>query len=199
MTLCSVSFPRPISYSGGTTIIQNNGPIKNSLLVHYTPHYTYSLGYTWEYFRNDRTTLNGLQLNYLINRWFYDDAQGNLYFKTALGRASQSGITDNYGMASIAADYETDSFFASYEGRIYESSDQIINQFQQVARLGMVPYVGDFNDIHTWLMIEVSHQPGYSGDTVILTPLVRLFQGTRLIEMGYSSDHRLLLNWILRF
>ena len=147
MTLCSVSFPRPISYSGGTTIIQNNGPIKNSLLVHYTPHYTYSLGYTWEYFRNDRTTLNGLQLNYLINRWFYDDAQGNLYFKTALGRASQSGITDNYGMASIAADYETDSFLLVTKDE-YMSSDQIIHQFQQVAPL--VWYL-------TWVILMMSH------------------------------------------
>ena len=74
-----------------------------------------------------------------------------------------------------------------------------MDQFQQKARLGIAPYIGDYGDLHTWLMLEASHQPDYSGDTFIVTPLVRLFKGTTLVELGYSSDHRLLFNWVLRF
>lgn len=190
---------RPISYSGGTTVMQNNGPVKHSLLIHYTPHYTYSIGYIAEYFRNEDIALNGIQINQLLNRWHYPNAQGNLYFKTAVGQAEKSSQHDVYGMINLVGDYETEYFFSSYDARFYQSNDKIIKQFQQIGRLGITPYIGDYGDLHTWLMLELSHQPTYSGDTLILTPLVRLFKGTKLIEIGYSSDKRLLLNWILRF
>ena len=190
---------RPISYSGGTTVMQNNGPIKHNVHIHYTPHYTYSIGYVWEHYRNDDIDLNGIQLNYLIKRWHYLHAQGNLYFKTAFGDAEQSSQHDLYAMVNLAGDYETQRIFTSYDIKVYRSNGHIMDQFQQSARLGVAPYIGDYGDLHTWLMLELSHQPNYSGDTFILTPLVRLFKGTKLVEVGYSSDHRLLFNWVLRF
>ena len=42
---------RPISYSGGVTIMQKNNDIQNSLHIHYSPIYKYSLGYKGEYFK----------------------------------------------------------------------------------------------------------------------------------------------------
>ena len=195
----SYSVARPISYTGGTTIIQNNGPVKHSIFVHYSPHYTYSIGLKSEYFRNDNVSLNGLQLNQLLKRWHHMNAQGNLYFKTAFGDAEKSSQHDVYGMINLSYDYETEHFFTSHDLKYYQSNHDIIKQFQQVARLGVTPYIGDYGDLHTWLMLELSHQPTYSGDELILTPFVRLFKGTKLVEFGYSSDHRLLLNWILRF
>ena len=196
---CQNLFARPISYTGGTTIIQNNGPVKHSLLIHYTPYYTYSIGYKWEHFRNDDINLNGIQINRLINRWHFMNAQGNLYLKTAFGDASKSNQHDVYGMIDLSGDYETEHLFTSYDAKYYQSNGDIIKQFQQVGRLGITPYVGDYGDLHTWLMLELSHQPTYSGDKLILTPLIRLFKGPRLVEFGYSSDNRLLFNWILRF
>ena len=199
LLLNTSTLARPISYSGGTTIMQNNGPIKHNIHIHYTPHYTYSIGYVWEHFRNDDVNLNGLQLNYLIKRWHYLHAQGNLYFKTAFGDAEQSNNHDLYAMVNLAGDYETQRIFTYYDAKVYRSNGDIMDQFQQKARLGIAPYIGDYGDLHTWLMLEASHQPDYSGDTFIVTPLVRLFKGTTLVELGYSSDHRLLFNWVLRF
>ncbi|MAH60848.1 MAG: hypothetical protein CMF42_00905 [Legionellales bacterium] len=190
---------RPISYTGGTTIVQHNGPIKNNIHIHYTPYYTYSIGYILEHYRNNNVNLNGIQINYLIKRWHYMHAQGNLYFKTAFGDAEQSNEHEIYGLINLAGDYETESIFTSYDAKLYRSNGNIMNQFQQIGRIGFAPYIGAYGDLHTWLMLELSHQPNYSGDNLILTPLVRLFKGTRLVELGYSSDHQLLLNWVLRF
>ena len=61
--LASNVFARPVSYSGGTTIMQNNNAVKNSIHIHYSPTYKYSLGYKGEYFRRDEIALNGFQLN----------------------------------------------------------------------------------------------------------------------------------------
>ena len=87
--LISTTFARPISYSGGTTFMQSNDAIKSSINVHYSPTYQYSVGYLSEYFRKDKISLNGIQLNNLIKRWNLADAQGNLYLKSSFGNANQ--------------------------------------------------------------------------------------------------------------
>ena len=68
----------------------------------------------------------------------------------------------------------------------------------QKARLGVAPYVGDYGDLHTWLMLQVDHHPKQS-DNITFTPMVRLFKSETLVEAGLSDDGDVLFNWILRF
>ena len=193
------SFARPISYSGGTTIMQNNGAIKNSLHVHYSPSYKYSVGYKSEYFRRDQIALNGLQLNNLLKRWNLPASQGNLYLKSNIGNANKSGKNELYGFTGIAGDFETRKYFISYENRYYKSDGDILSNFEQSARIGIAPYVANYGNLHTWLMLQVSHQPEFEGDEIITTPLVRFFKGAHLAEFGVSSNKRFLFNFIMRF
>ena len=190
---------RPVSYSGGTTVMQKNGAIKNSIHIHYSPTYKYSIGYKAEYYRRNQTALNGVQLNNLIKRWNMPAAQGNIYLKSSIGNAQKSGEDELYGFAGIAGDFETRKYFISYENRYYKSDGNIIGQFEQWARVGVAPYVANYGNIHTWLMLQVSHQPEFEGDEVIVTPLVRFFKGPHLAEFGFSSNERILFNFIARF
>jgi len=190
---------RPISYSGGTTIMQNNDAVKNSIHVHYSPSYKYSLGYKGEYFRKEQIALNGIQLNNLLKRWNLPASQGNLYLKTSVGNASKSAENELYGFAGIATDFETRRYFISYENRYYKSDGGIISQFQQGGRLGIAPYVANYGNLHTWLMFQVTHTPEFEGDEVVVTPLVRLFKASHLVEFGASSDKGVLFNFITRF
>tara|TARA_Y100000389_G_C17405898_1_gene488025 strand:+ start:108 stop:737 length:630 start_codon:yes stop_codon:yes gene_type:complete len=192
------SFSRPISYSGGTTIMQNNTTIKNSLHTHYSPTYKYSVGYKGEYFRKDQIALNGFQLNNLVKRWNLPDAQGNLYLKSNIGNANKSGKNELYGFAGMAGDFETRKYFISYENRYYKSDGDILSNFEQSARIGIAPYVASYGSLHTWFMLQVSHQPEFEGDEVIATPLVRFFKGDHLAEFGVSSNKRILFNFIAR-
>ena len=70
--------------------------------------------------------------------------------------------------------------------------------FLQSARLGIAPYIGDYGDLHTWLMVELWHIPD-NDDQFTLTPLVRFFKDVHLVEVGISTDGDLLFNWIIRF
>ena len=194
---------RPISYSGGTTIMQKNGVFKNQLHIHYSPSYKYSIGYKGEYHRKDKIALNGMQLNNLLKRWNLPAAQGNIYLKSAIGNASQkiSGISNNelYGFAGIAADFETRKYFVSYENKYYKSNGNIIGYFTQNARIGVAPYVANYGSLHSWIMIQATHTPEFSGDELVFTPLLRLFKGVHLAELGVSSNKRFLFNFIVRF
>ena len=198
LTIINNSFARPISYSGVTTIMQNNGAVKNSVHLHYSPNYKYSIGYKGEYFIEDKISLNSLQLNNLLKRWNFPGAQSNIYLKSNIGDAKKSEQNELYGSIGIAGDFETRKYFISYENKYYKS-DNIIDQFEQNARIGIAPYIANYGNLHSWLMLQFTHIPEFEGDEIIVTPLVRLFKASYLTEFGFSSNKKFLFNFIIRF
>lgn len=193
---------RPVSYPGGVTVMQMNDMDSSSLHLHYSPTAKYSIGYKGEYFKGEDWQFHGAQLNYLVKRWNKPSEQANLYLKGGLGLAysnyqSFDGETNAAGTIGIAADWETRRWFTSYENR-YVNAGNIDEFFNQKARVGVAPYIGDYGDIHTWLMLQVDHNPSQD-DEVTFTPLVRLFKGEYLAEAGVSDKGDVLFNWVVRF
>jgi hypothetical protein len=193
---------RPISYPGGWTVMQKNEMDIHSLHLHYSPSSQYSVGYRLEYWENKDWSFHGLQVNYLIKRWNNMNSQANFYFKNAVGLAINDGSvfkghTQAGVFSGIACDWENRRFFISYENRGYYLGD-IETLFMQKSRIGVTPYIGNYGDLHTWLMLQADHNPEVANH-VIITPLVRLFKGEYLAEIGVSDNGDLLLNWIIRF
>ena len=193
---------RPVSYTGGWTFIEESDRQISSALVHYTPAPSWSIGFRAEVHRESEYAVVSIQPTFLAKRWFDRDYQGNLYIHGGIGRAS--GIRGNrlgeetatYG--GIMADWETRSLFAGYRSR-YLDAGHFGDQFMHAARLGFAPYEGDSGDLHTWLMLEIDHRPE-DEDAVTATPLVRLFKGPLLLEMGYNlTVNQPLLNFTYRF
>lgn len=209
LSLLSVNqaFARPVSYSGGTTIMQNNNAVYNSLHVHYSPTFKYSVGYKGEYFRDSRIAINMLQLNYLGKRWNKKESQANVYFKGGIGNFHLDTNNDLWdfkgknalgGFVGVATDWETRRYFASYENKYYASDKHIMNEFMQRGRLGIAPYLANYGSWHTWFMVDVMHLPEQK-DTVIITPMFRFFKGTHMFEFGLSDGKQIMFNFALRF
>ena len=193
---------RPVSYTGGWTVIEESDRQSSALLVHYTPAHQWSVGPRIEVNRDDDFALYTVQPTWLAKRWFGADCQGNLYFHGGIGIAS--GINDNphtdqvavYG--GIMADWETRSLFVGYRNRYVEAGHHA-SQFMQAFRAGFAPYEGDSGDLHTWLMVEIDHRPS-DPDSVAATPLVRFFKGPLLVEAGYNlTANQPLFNFTYRF
>ena len=195
----SISSARPISYGGGWTLMQKNNHNKNSIHLHYSPSYKYSVGYKSEYLREDNISLNSLQLNNLIKRWNLPAAQGNLYLKSNIGNAKKSKNNEIYSALGLAADFETRRYFISYQNNYYKSDGDVINIFQQNVQFGIAPYVANYNNIHSWIMIRIDHEPDSKYNKIIKTGLIRLFKGVNLLELGITSNKKLLFNLIKRF
>lgn len=197
----SVAIARPVSYPGGWTVMQNNNTGAHGLYVHYSPTAKYSIGYKAEYWRDEKWHSHSAQLNYLAKRWNAPTSQANLYLKTGAGVAysnfgSFDGETEPTGFVGITFDWEDRRYFSSYETRAYYARD-IDKFFVQKARVGITPYIGDYGDIHTWLMLQVDHTPG-KDNKITVTPLVRMFKGEYLVEAGISDDGDVLFNWTVR-
>lgn len=200
--LATPAIARPVSYPGGWTIMQMNDALANSVHIHYSPTARYSIGYKGEYFRDGEWSFNGLQLNNLLHRWNKPNSQANLYLKSGLGIAySNQGYFENKSEASsftgFAADWENRRYFTSYENRVFYAGD-IEKSFSQKARFGFAPYIGDYGDVHTWLMLQLNHDPS-AEEKLTLTPLIRLFKGANLLEAGANNNGKILFNFIHRF
>ena len=193
---------RPVSYPGGwTTMIMNNGDM-NSLHLHYSPSAKYSVGLRSAYHRDDDFWHNTVQVNNLLKRWNKPDSQANLYLKSGLGVAySDTGDFDSKmepaAFTGLATDWEDRRYFVSYENRYMEAGD-IHSGFHQSARAGVAPYMGDYGDLHTWLMLEVQHEPENDHNFTV-TPLVRFFKGVHLLEAGMNNQKEVLFNYVIRY
>ena len=193
---------RPVSYPGGWTSMLMNDGYKNRLHIHYSPTVNTSVGYKFEYWRDQRTALHAVQVNNLIKRWNNPDSQANLYLKSGIGMArSEAGNVDHQtrvaGFMGLAADWEDRRLFISYENR-YTELGGIDDFYQQSVRVGVAPYIGDYGDLHTWLMLQVEHMPEHDKH-VTITPMVRLFKGAHLLEVGISNHSKALFNYIFRY
>ena len=196
------AFARPVSYPGGVTAMTMNDGDKNSLHLHYSPTAKMSLGYKFEYWRDNEMTINAVQMNNLLKRWNKPDSQANLYLKSGIGVAYSDygdfdGETDVAAFTGIAADWEDRRRFISYENRYTEAGD-IDDFFMQYARVGWAPYEGDYGDLHTWLMLQVEHKPE-GDDHYTVTPLVRLFKDVHLVEAGMNNRGEILFNYVFRY
>ena len=71
---------RPISYSGGSTLMAFSDNMRDSVYFHYSPSYKYSIGIESinDKFFDDKYSY--MRFTYLLNRKNTQDSQRNLYF-----------------------------------------------------------------------------------------------------------------------
>jgi hypothetical protein len=136
-------------------------------------------------------------VNYLIKRWNLPGAQGNIFGMTGAGVSRFKGDDEFSAWTGILADYETRRIFTSYEIRGMYAGDFEKSVWQR-ARVGFAPYLANYEDLNTWFMVQVDHHPAKE-DNVVVTPLVRFFYKTTLVEAGYSSNDHVMFNWVLQF
>jgi hypothetical protein len=195
----SLVYSRPISYPEGITVMSQNHQNRQRLHIHYSPNIKRSLGLVLQH-NNTPTSVQqkhiqgGLQWNELLYRRNTKNSQTNLYFK-AIPLFTKWG-----GSLGIAGDSETRRFFGSYEWVQEYNMYEPRSTAHHFARVGVAPYVAEFNNLHLWFMLQ-AHQYMYSqreSATIVWTPLVRLFKGPVLAELGSNLQSTFLLNVIIR-
>jgi len=189
---------KPLSYVGGTMVMQENDETGNTLTLDYTfdPHFSLGLYAKRDIGGKEFYTL-GPQLNTLIKRWNLPNGQGNIFGMTGAGAARQGSTNQPAAWVALLADYETRRVFLSYEPRLMYAGD-IETSFWQRAQVGFAPYLADYEQLNTWLLLRFDHHPAKEGHFVV-TPMMRFFYKTIWLEAGYSSNNQLMLNWSKQF
>lgn len=189
---------KPISYVGGTMAMQENDETGHTLSLDYTIDPQFAVGlYAKKETGGKAFETIGPQLNTLIKRWNLPEGQGNIFNMTGAGVSRYHGDNEASAWTSMLADYETRRIFTSYELRLMYAGD-IEKSAWQRARVGFAPYLANYDDLNTWLMLQVDHHPA-KNESLVVTPLVRFFYKTTLVEAGYSSNNHAMFNWVLQF
>jgi hypothetical protein len=137
------------------------------------------------------------QLNYLVKRWNLPDAQANVYAYGSYGAMNFMNQNVGAGQAGIEADIEDRRLYASvkYE-KMWDGTKT--NFYHASSRIGAAPYAAEFNEIAAWLMLQYDHHPQLPRKFE-LTPLVRLFYRSVLLEVGVSTQADWMLNFMFHF
>jgi MerR family Zn(II)-responsive transcriptional regulator of zntA len=189
---------KPISYVNGFMVMQENDETGHTLSLDYTIDPKLAVGlYAKKESGGKEFETVGPQVNTLIKRWNMPDGQANIFNMTGAGVSHYKGDDEFSAWTGFLADYETRRVFTSYEVRGMYAGD-IEKSVWQRARVGVAPYVAGYDDLNTWFMVQVDHHPA-KDDTVVVTPLVRFFYKTTLVEAGYSSNNHVMFNWLLQF
>ena len=189
---------KPLSYVGGTMVMQENDETGYTLSIDYTfnPHFALGLYSKYEIGGNE-FWIAGPQLNGLIKRWNLSDGQGNIFSMTGVGMARQGSNNQPGAWAALLADYETRRWFFSYEPRVMYAGN-IEKSFWQRAYVGFAPYLANYDELNTWLLLRVDHHPA-KDDHFVVTPVLRFFYKTIWLEVGYSSNNHVMVNWTVQF
>jgi hypothetical protein len=181
---------RPISYTGGSTIMAFSDNIKNSIYYHYSPSYKYSIGI--EVIRNKyfNDNYSYVRYTYLINRKNTENSQRNLYFQS--GISSEGFNKSFYGMHG---DWETRRLFVGFG--LKETKKKIHDYSEQYYQIGVAPYLGDYGDLHTWIMIKAKENSLENKWSTY--PVLKFFKGNVLAEFGYGEKTEWDVHLMYRF
>ena len=177
--ICGIIEARPISYSGGSTIMSNSDNMRDTVYYHYSPTYKYSLGLEAvkdDYFNTDYSYL---RFTYLIDRKNTNYSQRNLYFQSGL---NSKGFNNNF--YGIHGDWETRRWFIGFGYK--KISHDSIDYEDKFIQFGLAPYLGEYGDFHTWIMMK--SKKNSLSENWSTFPVLKFFKGNFLIEFGYNDE-----------
>ena len=186
----SAVYARPISYPGGITVMGFSDNMKDSVYAHYSPSHLYSFGIESKKDKYTQSDYSYLRFTYLLDRKNTEKSQRNFYF--------QSGInpdgTNNYFLG-IHGDWETRRLYTGFSYKNVRLKTQTYQD--KFFQLGIAPYLGEYGDLHTWLMVKAKKN-SIDNDWSVY-PMLKLFRGDFLMELGYSKKTNIDAHLMYRF
>ena len=184
-------FAHPVTWGGGWVSTTQLTPSKKHIQVHHSLTHQWSMGMHAVQFTNQ--TYGMLQINRLINRCNGEGSQGNIYVLTGAGTSGQS---DPIGHIGLQTDWETRRIYTYLRIDYFSKS----NPFTQMnVRLGMAPYLANYTEINTWVILQATQESTpYASETYII-PMVRLFKQNVLLEIGSDFSDRYLFTAMIHF
>ena len=189
---------KPLSYVDGTMVMQENDETGHTLSLDYTFTPTEAFGI---YIKQEESGKDIFmftpEINTLLKRWNLPDGQGNIFNMSGAGIATFRGNNQPCLWTAFLADYETRRWFFSYEPRFVWDGD-IEKSVWQRTYAGFAPYLANYDQLNTWFLIRFDHHPA-KDDHFVATPVIRLFYKTIWLELGYSSNNHVMVNWTVQF
>jgi hypothetical protein len=186
----------PVTWKGGKALMVQQDSLSSSLIGHYSVGPAWSLGGRLQVFQPDDEPFIIGQSNWLLKRWNDTSAQGNLFLLSGIGASTKRDNNQGILHIGVQADWETREIY-TYSLLNYYQTDVGLLTYR--GRVGVAPYVADFEDIHTWLIAQVDYANRNGHETLSVMPVIRLFQDNILVEFGSDFSGHTLVSGMLHF
>lgn len=190
----------PVSFKSSTGIMSYQSPIISHSQLNYSFEYWFAGGI--HHIRRPNMSDRSATLasaNLLLKRWNGDSLQANIYLSLGAGHSELGPQPITAGLGALQFDIEDrDYYFLAKHTLIGDTKRFELSQ--SVLRIGLSPYVEDYDGIHSWLIVEWQSTNFYDGrDLVDVTPFLRVFYKNLLFEVGQSFDGITKFNYIAHF
>ena len=175
----------PVTYKGGYVARLLYSDLYTDLYVNKSHSQKESLGIQYVSLSNEAHSFLLMQFNALLKRWYFYDAQANLYTTTSIGFNYDN--TQLFPCLHLKADAENRRYYADFSATIMKPSSALFAKL--TSRLGWAPYKHHFSTVSTWFMIEAVYL-NYHETHLQLMPIYRGFYKSLLWEFGYNGANR---------
>ena len=197
------SLAHPVTYQGGFSFMSWNGPMMSDQWLSYSV--TSRFAVAARYFGLRPISPGGApnrdfflpQVSFLLHRWNGLGYQANIYLTGAYGLERKDASSSPAALGAIEADIESRRYYASGKYQAIRMSDNGPLDYAR-ARVGYAPYLAEFNELHTWLMLQAEYQPEYFR-SVQVSPMLRFFYNNVLWEVGSSFTGNWMFNFMVHF
>lgn len=188
----------PVSFQGSTSLMSYNTEDENTVDLFYSVRSYLAVGVTYQ--REDKTYFTVPRVNYLAQRWNNVDSQGNIYLSAGYGQERSYDQSLGVGFAAVDVDWESRHYYtAAAYNRYFRGDKEDISRpdFEMMkVRAGVAPYLGEFNEINTWLILQSEKRNDTAWE---LTQFVRLFYKNMLVELGAGFNGSYAFNYMMHF
>ena len=178
LCLSTMVFAHPVLWKGGTDYTFKLTPSVIDFNAFYTIHRAKAIGFHLTQNESHESAAY-FHYNQRLYRKNKPNSQQNFYGLVGLGYA-QTQLAIH---SAFQWDWETKRYFRMLKVDWFSNHDTMI-----ALRIGVAPYIGGFDDINTWLMLEF--QPNindnYKGP---LIPVLRLFKQNVLVDIGFGDSN----------
>ena len=154
----------------------------------FTRDWSATLG--WHRYENDdgedRRDFTLLRANYLLYRGYGSGGIANVYVFGGPAYAEAEDGDDGLGWhAGLWGDYETRRVYARLSVQTHQVED--VGQTITTGQALWAPYAADYEDIATWVGLQVERR-NHLSDATEVTPMLRLFQRDWWVDAGVSVN-----------
>lgn len=188
----------PVAFQSAWQWMLGGTPSMQNMELHYSYCNRAAVGIHAMHFEDDLDdTFFGVQHNWLLKRWNLSDAQANIYLGAAAGAARRENQSwSPAALTYVRADYETREIFTAFDSKWIASED--VSRAVTSVSLGFAPYKAEFEQLNSWLILQLEHISGMDDDFAVI-PKLRFFKANYFFEIGYSLDGDPLVNVMIHF
>lgn len=193
----------PISYEGGWMLSTENQPDSINWQLSYSLKPWFSFGADYAYDKMDGPGVDPknyglLRGNFLLKRWNEMESQGNIYLYGGVGGIKAGDVTGSAWLGGIEADWETRKIYTSAKAQYFDS-DKFDPSTMYQARFGVAPYLTKFENLHTWVILQVQYFPEAFEEKLKVSPVMRFYIDNVLWELGVSARGTWSFNTMVHF